>query len=56
MVYKNIQSLASGETKDITIHIVPILYIPRERNPCTYNITWIYNSPCQNLDHPEIQT
>lgn len=31
MVYKNIQSLASGETKDIIIHIGPILYIPRER-------------------------
>lgn len=28
MVYKNIQSLASGETKDIIIHIGPILYIP----------------------------
>lgn len=26
MVYKNIQSLASGETKDIIIHIGPILY------------------------------
>lgn len=35
MVYKNIQSLASGETKDIIIHIGPILYTPRERNPCT---------------------
>lgn len=31
MVYKNIQSLASGETKDIIIHIGPILYILRER-------------------------
>lgn len=35
MVYKNIQSLASGETKDIIIHIGPILYTPRETNPCT---------------------
>lgn len=35
MVYKNIQSLASGEIKDIIIHKGPILNIPRERNPCT---------------------
>lgn len=47
MVYKNIQSLASGETKDIIIHIGPILHIV-ERNPCTENTTWIYPSPCQN--------
>lgn len=35
MRYKNIQSLASGETKDIIIHIGPILYIPGKRKPCT---------------------
>lgn len=46
MVYKNIQSLASGETKDIIIHIGPILHMV-ERNPCTGNRTWIYPSPCQ---------
>ena len=49
MVYKNIQSLASGETKDMIIHIGPILYTPTERDPCTLNITWIYNSPCENF-------
>lgn len=52
MVYKNIQSLASGETKDIIIHIGPILHIV-ERNPCTENTTWINPSPRQNS---EIQT
>lgn len=36
MVYKNIQSLASGETKGIIIHIGPILYSLIERNPCTF--------------------
>lgn len=35
MVYKNIQSLASGETKDMIIHIGPTIYTPTERDPCT---------------------
>lgn len=54
MEYKNIQSLASGETKDIIIHIGPILHIV-ERNPCTENTTWIYPSPRQRFKRGEIK-
>lgn len=34
MIYKNIQSLASGGIKDIIL-IRPILYISRKKTPCT---------------------
>lgn len=44
MVYKNIQSLASGETKDIIIHIGPIFYIPMH---IKQYLNVLYNPPCQ---------
>lgn len=56
MEYKNIQSLASGETKDIIIHIGPILYIPRERNPCTVKLYSDIYHHIGTYSNPEIQT
>lgn len=44
MVYKNIQSLASGETKDIIIYIGPIFYIPMH---IKHYLNVLYNPPCQ---------